>query len=74
MVLRVQFTDGSLSMNSIIEHGLPKEGEVLTFHAYSDEMKARVLEAIAKGAKLKLSVFDADGDYVTGEWFQELVT
>ena len=72
MVLRVQFTDGSLSVKAIIEHGLPKDGEVLTFHARSDEMKARVLEAISKGAKLKVSV--VDGDFITGEWFQELVS
>ena len=47
MHIKVQRPIGVMSVAAIVENGLPKDGERLTFCAYSDEMKARVLERIA---------------------------
>lgn len=48
--------------------GIPKEGEVLTFMAFSDNMKARVLEWIASGDTIVVTL--TDEPVRTGEWYE----
>lgn len=67
MNLKVQFTDGRRSIAGLINSGLTSEG-VLTFHAYSDTMKARLLEKMAHGYPIK--VFPTNEKPRNGEWFE----
>jgi len=48
---------------------IPEVGEVFTFHAFSDAMKARVLELIASGQNVVVSLTDENPR--TGEWFEK---
>lgn len=66
MNIKVQIE--SFSTSSILNCGLPKEGELLTFIAYSDLMKGKILELICKGQKLWLSFTYEKKD---GEWHEE---
>lgn len=66
MNIKVQMPE-KVSTNALIESGLINGG-VLTFHAYSDEMKARVLELIAKGENVLVS--QTDQAPRKGEWIE----
>jgi hypothetical protein len=71
MNLKVQRTDDHVTANAMINSGWRREGDVLTFIAYSDTMKARVLEKIAAGWPYRVTV--TDDPAVDGEWFEPLV-
>ena len=68
MILKVQYDSAVPTTSAIHKYGFPQEGEVLTFLAYSDAMKARVLELIAQGQKLTISVYN--GKQKDGEWYE----
>jgi hypothetical protein len=67
-VLKVQRTDGQITANALVSSGFPKPGHVLTFIAYSNEMKARILEQIANGAPYR--AFATNDKPRNGEWFE----
>jgi hypothetical protein len=67
MNIKVQLPD-KVSANSMIESGIKSEG-ILTFHAYSQEMKARVLEMIAKGERV--IVKPCEEPRRNGEWLEK---
>ena len=69
MIIKVQLPKTSISVSSILESGLPKENQRLTFLAYSNEMKARVLELIASGKDVLVASYD--GPKRDGEWFED---
>lgn len=69
MILKVQRTDGAISANALIESGFDIEGKRLTFLAYSDAMKARILEKIAHGAPYR--VYPTTEPPRDGEWFED---
>lgn len=71
MNLKVQRTDDHLTAAALINSGWRKDGDVLTFIAYSDTMKARVLEKIAAGWPYRVTV--TTDKPVDGEWFEPLV-
>lgn len=70
MLLKVQRTDNNLTSNALIESGFDgAENKRITFHAYSDYMKARILEQIAKGAPYVVAFCD---DLARdGEWLED---
>jgi hypothetical protein len=70
MNLKVQRTDDAVTTTAMINSGWRQEGDVLTFHAYSDTMKARVLEKIAAGWPYRVTITDEKA--VDGEWFEPL--
>jgi hypothetical protein len=62
---------GGVSTKSLIESGFEAANEPLTFHAYSDRMKARVLESfMVSGGTIGLSFTDESPK--DGEWHEEL--
>lgn len=68
--LKVQIP-GVVTSASIIESGIPESDNlVLTFMAFSDAMKARILERIAKGDDIRVSL--TNEPIRTGEWFEPL--
>jgi hypothetical protein len=71
MNLKVQRTDDHVTAAAMINSGWRRQGDALTFIAYSDTMKARVLEKIAAGAPYRVTV--TDDPAVDGEWFEPLV-
>jgi hypothetical protein len=63
---------GGVSTKSLIESGFDAAQHPLTFHAYSDAMKARVLESYIKNPdKIVLSFTDEIAR--DGEWHEPLV-
>ena len=70
MNLKVQRTDDHVTASAMINSGWRREGDALTFIAYSDEMKARVLEKIAAGAPYRVTVTNDPAR--DGEWFEPL--
>jgi len=70
MNLKVQRTDSYVTAAAIINSGWP-HSYAITFIAYSDEMKARVLEKIAAGVPYRVTVTNDPG--IVGEWFEPLV-
>jgi hypothetical protein len=68
MNVKVQLP-GQVTAAALIENGFDfPEGNVLTFHAYSDLMKARVLEMIAAG---RVVVVKPTAEIPrVGEWFE----
>ena len=70
MNLKVQLP-GVMSVSSILNSGtdVNLDTDVFTFHAYSVEMKARVLELIARGQKVV--VIPTDESPRDGEWFEK---
>lgn len=68
MDIKVQLL-GRTSSAALVESGFdfPKGG-VLTFHAYSDAMKARVLELIADGQNVVVK--PTTEKRRDGEWFE----
>ena len=69
MIIKVQLPKTSVSVSAILESGLPTENQRLTFLAYSDEMKARVLDLIVSGKDILVSSYD--GPPRDGEWFED---
>ena len=69
--LKVQRTDRYATAAAIIESGLPEPDAVLTFIAYSDEMKARVLEGLASGVPYRVTKTQEEAR--DGEWFEPLL-
>jgi hypothetical protein len=68
MNIKVQLPD-RVSAAALIENGLDfPEGDILTFHAYSDMMKARVLELIAAGQNVVVKPTTEEPR--DGEWFE----
>lgn len=64
---------GGVSTKSAIESGIDSIHYPLTFHAYSDTMKARILESYLKNPeKIVLSLTDEIAR--DGEWHEPLVT
>lgn len=67
MVLKVKMP-GRISAAAILNSGVPKEGQALTFHAYSDQVKASVLGKIATGQNIQVSwCYETPRQ---GEWFE----
>jgi hypothetical protein len=63
---------GGVTTKSAIESGLEMVNEPLTFHAYTDAMKARVLESfMGSGGTIGLSFTDETPR--DGEWHEEMV-
>ena len=67
-IMNIKVQVESASTASILEHGFPKENELLTYIAYSPEFKARILELLVGGRKMWLSNTDICKD---GEWFEK---
>lgn len=68
---------GGVSTRSVIENRQAIEVEFrnqnpLTFHAYSDEMKARILEQMLK-SPAKIGISFTDEEPRTGEWHEPLI-
>ena len=75
-MIKVQIIGGT-STRSLIENPQAMEEEFrnenpLTFHAYSDEMKARVLEQFLK-SPAKIGVSFSDESPRNGEWYEPLI-
>lgn len=71
-IIKVQFIS-ALSADALIEQGFEApQGKCLTIHARSDQMKARVLEQIAAGSDVVVSV--TTDHFRNGSWFEELAT
>jgi hypothetical protein len=72
--IKVQFL-GTATEDSIAEFGIEATIHPLTFHAYSDEMKARVFEnMVALGTEeIEIAVSFTDAAPRTGEWHEPLV-
>lgn len=72
MNIKVQIQGGASVKSVLSEHGNVQVEQLppLTFIAYSNEMKARVLENFLKSpAKIGLSIFD--GVVKDGEWHED---
>jgi hypothetical protein len=68
MNIKVQLP-GRVSAAALIENGLDfPNGDILTFHAYSDTMKARILEFIALGQSVVVKPTTEEPR--DGEWFE----
>lgn len=70
MKIKVQILD-YVSSSATINSGIKKENEVVTFIAFSDTMKARILENFLK-SPLKIGISIFDGEAKTGEWHEEI--
>lgn len=69
IVLKVQLPVGRLSSNALINSGFDDAiNKCVTFHAYSDRMKARILEKIAAGGPYSVSITDETPR--DGEWME----
>jgi len=70
VIIRVQI-DGGVSVKSAVECGIEAAtSKPLTFLAYSDMMKARVLESFLKSpSKIGLSIHN--GSRRDGEWHED---
>ena len=63
---------GGVSTKSSIESGLDNTQHPLTFHAYSDAMKARILESYLDNPQ-KIVLSFTDEPPRDGEWHERLV-
>lgn len=70
-VIKVQIIE-SVSVASAINSGMDMVHHPLTFHAFTDTMKARILESIIKNPG-KIVVSFTDETPRTGEWHEPLV-
>ena len=69
--IKVQIV-GGVSVKSAVQSGFDAISQPLTFHAFSDTMKARILEQFLKSpAKIGLSFTDETPR--TGEWHEPLI-
>jgi hypothetical protein len=75
--IKVQIVGGG-SVKSLIEAGPEScnpefaKNNHLTFHAYSDTMKARILEQMIK-SPARIGISFTDEPYRTGEWHEPLI-
>lgn len=69
VVLKVQIANGRLT-DAAIENScrLPKEGELVTFHVYSNTMKAIILDMVMQGQSYHIAITDEEPRH--GEWFE----
>lgn len=67
MNIKVQMP-GKVTAAALVNSGLDYKGKCLTFHAFSKEMKARVLEQMAMGVNIIVS--ETMEDPKTGEWME----
>lgn len=75
-MIKVQII-GGLSTRSVIENPEAMDEEFrcqnpLTFHAYSDEMKARILELLIKSPQ-KIGISFTNESARNGEWYEPLI-
>jgi hypothetical protein len=69
VVLKVQIANGRLTDAAIDNSGrLPKEGELVTFHVYSNTMKAIILDMVMQGQSYHIAITDEKPRH--GEWFE----
>ncbi len=68
MNIKVQLPD-RISTAALIESGIHIKGQSLTFHAFSDKMKAQVLDLVAQGKERVLLSVTKD-EPRTGEWME----
>lgn len=71
MNIKVQLLNRE-SSKAYIESG-HRGNRALTFHAFSDQMKARILESIAKSAKGTILIAPTTDIPRTGEWYEEVM-
>ena len=70
VVFKVQIANGRLTDAAIENSGrLPKEGELVTFHVYSNTMKSRILDMVMQGQSYHIAITDEKPK--DGEWFEE---
>lgn len=69
--IKVQIV-GGVSVKSAVESGIEATAQPLTFHAFSDNMKARILEQFLK-SPAKIGISFTDETPRTGEWHEPLV-
>ena len=70
MNIKVQIINGA-SVKSVVESGFEDAQNPLTFHAFSDTMKARILENFLKSpAQIAISLTDEAPRI--GEWHEPL--
>lgn len=69
--IKVQIV-GCMSVKSAIESGFDAVSQPLTFHAFSEEMKARVLERFL-GSPAKIGISYTNETPRTGEWHEPMV-
>lgn len=62
---------GGVSVKSAVESGFDLAAEPLTFHAYSDSMKARILENFLKSPAC-IGISFTDETPRNGEWHEPL--
>lgn len=70
--IKVQIINGA-SVKSVVESGFDAAMEPLTFHAFSDTMKARILENFIK-SPAKIGISFTNETPRTGEWHEPLIT
>jgi hypothetical protein len=72
-MIKVQIINGA-SVKSAVESGFDNAIEhPLTFHAFSDAMKARILENFIK-SPAKIGISFCDEPFRVGEWHEPLIT
>ena len=69
MNIKVQIEKDTVKAS--VEHGFRKEGEYLTFIAYSDVMKARILESLLRDKTANIFISETTVSK-TGEWYEPL--
>ena len=69
--IKVQIVGGG-SVKSIVEAGPEAMYNPLTFHAYSDRMKARILEQMIK-SPARIGISFTDEPSRDGEWHEPLI-
>ena len=69
--IKVQIINGA-SVKSVVESGLDSIEDPLTFHAFSDTMKARILENFIK-SPAKIGISFTDEIPRIGEWHEPLI-
>ena len=69
MNIKVQIEKDSI--NASVNHGFRKEGEFLTFIAYSDQMKARILESLVRDKTANIYISETT-ERRNGEWYETL--
>ena len=72
MLIKVQIVNSASVKSALEADTIEKTREPLTFHAYSDAMKARMLEQFLKSpAKIGISI--CDDAPRNGEWHEPLI-
>ena len=72
MYIKIQYK--KLTVNSLIESGFENlDNKLLTYHAFSNKMKAKILEGLltlTEGSEIHLTIMN-DEQQKTGEWQEE---